>query len=169
MNNKLWEATEKGDLDAMKTAVADGAQMEHRGDIDCGDSKTCLHVSAENGHLDATKLLLNEGAKVDAVTEGTRRTAMMMASRNNIPDMVELLLEHNGRTDLKDWQGWTALHHATFNADLSALKLLAEKSNVNARENQGMTPLCMAVENCWSRKEDKDALIQLLKQNGATM
>ncbi len=172
---KLLEASKKGDVDSMKTALEDRAQVEHREDfltVQAGylsnDPSTCLHVAAYYGHLDATKLLLEEGANVDAVTGNFQFTPMMLASLKNEPEIVELLLEHNARTDLKDREGLTALHIAAYHARLSVVQVLVGKSNVNARDNKGRTPLGSAEERYWEGR-DYGAVIEYLKQNGAIM
>ncbi len=105
---------------------------------------------------------------------------MIVASRYNQPEIVELLLEHNARTDLKDSFGQTALHHAAIFARLPVVQLLVGKSNVNARDNKGRTPLGYVVErdilvsdfddyDYSYDNDDYDAVIKYLKQNGATM
>ncbi len=149
----------------MKTALADGAQVDHR-DIFNGPS-TCLHLAACYNHLDATKLLLEEGANVDAVTGVEQWTPMMLASQNNQPEIVKLLLEYNGRTDLKDKRGSTALHQAALYLRLPVVQVLVGKSNVNARDKEGKTPLGLAEERGWGKYGD--AVIQCLKQHGATL
>ncbi len=168
MNKELWEATRNGDIDSMKTALAIGAQVNYREHIFGYGSSTCLHVAADNGHLEATKLLLEEGANVDALTGTEQYTPMMLASRNNGASIVRLLLEHNARTDLKTSEGWTVLHWAAYWANLSVVQLLVGKSNVNARDNEGKTPLGRAEERN-QQFGDNDAVIQSLKQNGATL
>ncbi len=152
----------------MKRVLEDGAKVEHREHFLYHSLSTCLHVAARNGHLDATKLLLEEGANIDAVTGTYQRTPMMLASWNNKPKIVKLLLEHKARTDLKDNDGWTALHPAAFYGNLSVVQLLVGKSNVNARDKDGRTPLGRAEER-YIMGSDHDAVIKYLKQNGATM
>ncbi len=168
VNKQLWEASRDGDIDSMKAALADGAQVEHREDFGYGSS-TCLHVAVRYGRLDATKLLLEEEANIDAATGKDQWTPMMMASQQNEPEIVKLLMVHNGKTNLKDSFGQTALHHAAYWASSSVVQLLVEKSNVNARDNEGKTPLSKAEERMWGKKEDQDAVIEYLKENGATV
>ncbi len=167
VNNKLWYASQHGDIDLMKMALHDGAQVEHRQEFSFGPS-TCLHVAVSNGHLNATKLLLKEGANVNAATGKYQYTPMMIASWQNKPDILKLLLEHNGKTNLKNYQGSTAIHSAARKGHLSIVQLLVGKSNVNERDNNGKAPLCLAEENKWSNS-DYDAVILCLTQNGATM
>ncbi len=168
VNKKLWEATVKGDINSMKTALADGAQLKCREHIIGYGSSTCLYMAVVNGHLEATMLLLEERANVDAVNGNHQQTPMKLASAYNKPQIVQLLLEHNGNTELMDRYGWTALHWAAINAHLSVVQMLVGKSNVNERDDDGKTPLGRAEERpCTER--NYDTVIQFLRQNGATM
>ncbi len=161
VNRKLFFASRNGDIDAMKEALAEGADVEYRemediyGEFIYGTS-TCLLMAARHGHLEATKLLLEEGANIDAVTGIELYTPMMMASGKNKPEMVRLLLEHNGNTNLKDKHGWTALHHAAWNGNLSVVQVLVGKSNVNARDYAGKTPLDKAERRFYEEISGKD-------------
>ncbi len=160
----------------MKTALAHGAQVEHRETSIYYGLFTCLHIAAYLSRLNATKLLLENGANVNAVTEEHQWTPIMLASWSEGSAIVKLLLEHNARTDLKDSGGWTALHHAANKGNLSAVQLLVGKSNVNARDNEGKTPLGRAEEmkvgmylGFGISKSRKNAVIRYLKRNGATL
>lgn len=67
--------------------------------------------------------------------------------------------------DNMDSNGWTALHHASYNGDLESAALLIKdgSANVNAYSNQQRTPLHFAALN--NHKE----VIQLLLSNGAEL
>ncbi len=141
MNRKLSDASAREYIDVMKAALFDGAQVEHLDNFYFYGLSTCLHITANTGRLEATKLFLNEGAKVDVVTEKYQMTPLMMASQENHPAIVKLLLKHNGRTDLKNRYGFIALHLAAIHGHLSVVKLLVGKSKINERDNDGGTPL----------------------------
>jgi len=54
-----------------------------------------------------------------------------------------------------DSNGWTALHHAAYNGDLLAVKLLVgAKAHINAFSNQFKTPLHFAAMNNHSEVVD---------------
>ncbi len=160
----------------MKTALAHGAQVEHRETVTDYGPFTCLHIAAYLSRFNATKMLLEKGANVDAETEEHQWTPIMLASWGEGSAIVKLLLEHNGSTDLKDRRGQTALHHAANSGNLSAVQLLVGKSNVNARDNEGKTPLGRAEEmktgmylGFGISKSRKNDVIRYLKRNGATL
>ena len=61
--------------------------------------------------------------------------------------------------------GWTALHCAIFNGLDVVKKLLSAGANVNARDNDGMTPLMLACQS--SQKRVSLSTINLLLESGA--
>ncbi len=57
-------------------------------------------------------------------------------------EVIAMLLERGGRTNMKDAMGLTPLHHAAGAGNVPALKaLLAAKADVRAVDNAGSTPL----------------------------
>ncbi len=84
------EASSGGHTAIMKVLLEAGANVKDR----FGSWTTPLHNAAVRGDLEATKLLLNAGADVDAqdaLKNGW--TALALAAKNGHKDVVELLLE----------------------------------------------------------------------------
>jgi ankyrin repeat protein len=73
----LFEATGVGDVDAVRAALAAGANVD---EIDDDDATPLIDVS-ESGHADVVRVLLAAGADVDKVSV-IGWTAMMYASSN---------------------------------------------------------------------------------------
>ncbi len=117
INVKLSQAADIGDYKTAKEMIDKGADVNTRRGggivLKAKYSKrgTALMLAAAGGHFDIVKLLLENGAKVNAETS-TGWTALMLASRNGRHDTVEILIERGANVNAKDRQGRTALSHA---------------------------------------------------------
>ena len=60
----LMEATQQGDVEAVRSLLEDGADPNAAQ----GDGLTALHLAAQAGKLDIAKLLIGAGAEVSATT-----------------------------------------------------------------------------------------------------
>ena len=69
--------------------------------VDYGDI-TPLHIAAECGHLNITKILIKHGAKVNAETRISKFTPLHKAVQQNWEDIIEILIENGARTDVED-------------------------------------------------------------------
>ncbi len=72
---------------------------------------TVLAVAAEAGQLEATRLLIDDGADVNAVDCGGE-TALMYAAGAGRPAVVRLLLKRGAHVGTTDREGATALNYA---------------------------------------------------------
>ncbi|CAE8723147.1 unnamed protein product, partial [Polarella glacialis] len=92
-------------------------------------------------HLEAVRLLLDEGAPVDGAT-GYGLTALMLACASGRFSMVELLLERGADPKASSDIGLTALVMASDKGHLQAVqRLLAAAADPNHRYGAGKTPL----------------------------
>lgn len=103
----LLDAAYDGDIDGVAKALC------HASPNACDTQGfTPLHLSAQQDHLAITILLLDRGAKADALANG-RRTPLHLASRFASADTVELLLERgNADPNAPTADGRTPLHYA---------------------------------------------------------
>jgi hypothetical protein len=85
----LNEAAANGDLNLVKSLIAQGADVNNR---ENGSFRTPLHLAAENGHVDVVAELLAGGADVTAL--GSDRTALQWAEQKGHAEIVELLRKH---------------------------------------------------------------------------
>ena len=69
--------------------------------VDYGDI-TPLHIAAECGHLNITKILIKHGAKVNAETRISKFTPLHKAVQQNWEDIIEILIQNGARTDVED-------------------------------------------------------------------
>ena len=73
--------------------------------------RTPLHLAATHCHVDAAKVLLDKGAKIDGkATGGT--TPLDLAAQAGCVDMVKLLLAKGAKVNARDDQGRTPLDRA---------------------------------------------------------
>jgi ankyrin repeat protein len=72
---------------------------------------TALHWAAGNGHEMILRLLLEEGADINA-KDNFGRTALYWVAENRHEAIVRLLLNHKADVNVKDNLGRTALYPA---------------------------------------------------------
>jgi ankyrin repeat protein len=90
------------------------------------DGKTPLLVSAEGGDLVTARLLLDQGAFIDA--QGSKkRTALHLAAANGHNPVAGLLIDRGADKEAKDDRGQTALHLAAANGHNSVIELLIDR------------------------------------------
>jgi len=110
--------------------------LEHGADVNIKNFKgTSAFTSAITGILrgrvktDVAELLLNNGADVnESPTSGTNEgyTRLMMAARNNAPDLVRFLIKHKADLNAKAKDGSTALSMAKKKKNEKIVKLLVD-------------------------------------------
>lgn len=90
------------------------------------------------------------------------RTALMYAAMANNTLITQILLQHGGRTDIKDKFGNTALHYAAQRGNIDVMhQLLDAKAPVDMQNREGVTPLMLAAGN------GRSDVVALLLQNHA--
>lgn len=144
----------------MTMLVKAGADVNNKGDwsFDFPLSSICCHGEAEH-----VKLLLDAGAKVNAVnTEYHRSFPLSNAVRNDKTDIVKLLLAAGADVNHADEDGDTALHSAAYTRNAECVKLLIEaKADVNKKNKKGLSPLDIVTERKCTE------IAEILKQAGA--
>ena len=103
---------------------------------------TCLMHAAKEGHLECVRLILKQGAMVDACRAENDRTALFYACTSGHYKVVQMLLEHGADPCRKDRGGLTGLHNASQNRIVELL--LRHGADPNAVDNQLHTPLFRA-------------------------
>lgn len=102
-NTALMMAAYKRNMPAVDALLAKGAAVNRPG-------WTALHYAAAGGDNDIAALLLEHGARVDAVSPAASGayTPLMMAAREGHEDSALFLLEHGANPMLKNGEGLTA-------------------------------------------------------------
>src|SRR6185437_6893220 len=131
------------------------------------DGETALHLVARAGNVEAAKLLLKAGAKIDARETFGEQTPLMWAAARRHPEMVELLASKgadvNARSAVRDYQrvataesrakqldrgGFTPLIYAAReNCGACVEVLLKHKADVDLPDPSGVPALSIAMMN----------------------
>ena len=123
--------------------------------------ETPLFNATESKNFEISKLLLENGANVDAANFEDGTTSLMNSSYNNDIKTTKLLLESNANPNLGNKYGDTALHMACRQGYLEIVKLLLEHNANLDIENRFVganTPLKLA------ERERHEEIVALLKE-----
>ena len=85
------------------------------------DGSTPLHYVARNGHIEIARLLLQNGAGVNAKSKYDT-TPLHCSAENGHVDILHLLVENGADLAAEDDGGWTALHIRLFMDTFHSLK-----------------------------------------------
>ena len=123
------------------------------------DSYNFLKAVRDANGDDAMKYLSKPGAPVlNTRDPSTGETALHISVKAHNDSWVGFLLNKGINTEIKDRDGNTALHDAALVGDPTALAyLITMKARVNATNNNGETPLILAVH-----RRDIDAVHALI-------
>ena len=131
------------------------------------EGQTALMVVARTGNVEAAKLLLNHGAKINTTEKWGGQSALMWAAAQSQPEMVKFLVSRgadvNARGSIRDWQrrvtaegrpknmnhgGFTPLLYAAREGCIDCIKyLLKAHADINLADPDGLTPLNIALLN----------------------
>jgi ankyrin repeat protein len=116
--------------------------------------------AAAKGHLAVMRLLLKNGAAVDA-TSNSGGTPLILAAGNSDLDVVKLLLEKGAAIEARNKEGFTPLMSAVQAGQLEVVRLLLEKGASLDAKVRGRTSLQIAEE------QGHTQIAELLRKTGA--
>jgi ankyrin repeat protein len=143
LSQQLVEACEKGDCEAVRELLAQGAKCNS---ATLGGALPLLRVAARN-HARCFAALLEHGVHVNKSNQSTGLAALHWASRTGSVDMVRALLAADANVRATDRRGFTALHFAAYEGKTKCLRALIECGvdvDIDARQDDGDTPLHFA-------------------------
>ena len=142
----VFEAAAFGDVDRLTELLGEEPSLVTSY---AGDGFTALHFAAFFGRFEAAALLIERGAEVDAFGRGWMTgTAMHSAVSRLQSEVVRILLEAGANPDVRQSAGWTPLHAAAMNGDLTSVELLlASGADPGATNDEGRSVLDLATES----------------------
>jgi uncharacterized protein len=142
-----FEAASLGRLDNLKKSIGEEIRRESTAiNARSKDGFTALHFACYFGQPAAARVLIENGAAVDAVAANPMQVMPLhsAASARNL-EAVRLLLEHGAPVNARQQSGWVPIHAAAQNGDRLMVELLlkhgADPTLANA---DGKTPAAVA-------------------------
>jgi hypothetical protein len=125
------------------------------------NGNTPLHSAAANGHIEIARLLLQNGADVNA-KENDGYTPLHYAAFQGHVDILHLLVENGADLEAQNKYGMRALQLAVLNGHLPFIQELISRYHVdiNARDNDQRTALW------WDRARNHSTVITFLQSYG---
>ncbi|KAF3927190.1 Ankyrin-3 [Dactylellina cionopaga] len=129
---------------------------------------TVLHIAVYCGHEAIARLLLENGADINAKNEYDWTALHWAASSDSDEnkEIIALLLETGINLDEKAYDGMTALQMAARNGKLMVARLLVEaRADINAQDDKGSTAMHHAILS----ENGTEAVLRLLLEKGADL
>jgi ankyrin repeat protein len=160
-------AAKNGDCQRLHSLISGGIDVNIKRGRGEEAERTALIHAAGNGHVEAVRLLLKAGARVDEkcgqgcdCTEGAdesqNRTALMHAAEAGHVEVIHVLLEAKASITAKDRDmgggGRTPLHYAAETGQAEAIRVLVNAgAKVDAKDKSNTTPLMTAAAGGFAR------------------
>ena len=142
-----------GDASLVLELLDAGTPIESTGE----HGETALHGAVAGGHVDIVRLLLQRGADPDAIaSDGHDSTPLRIAIMFGRDESVDALLEGGATVDLADSEGNTAIFGAAALGHATIVESLVDRgAEVNRRNEDGVTPLMLAVIHAIDEDEER--------------
>ncbi len=140
----VFEAASLGQLEQLRECLRDAGSLNSYSP----DGFTALHFACYFGQPEAARLLLEQGANVDAVANNQTRVMPLhsAASARNLA-AVRLLLERGAPVNARQQAGWVPIHAAAQNGDGEMADLLLKHgADAGITNDQGKTAAMVARE-----------------------
>ncbi|KAF7312850.1 Palmitoyltransferase [Mycena kentingensis (nom. inval.)] len=159
-DTSIFVAAQRGDVATIRELILSGKATATDRDP---QNITPLHWAAINAQVPACRLLLEQGAEVDALGGDLVATPMQWAARGGYLYVIQLLIAHGADPTITDSQGYNSLHLVTHSSSIMPLLyLLHQPVGVDARDAQGHTALM------WAAYQGDALSVDLLLRHGAS-
>ncbi|XP_043116799.1 nuclear factor NF-kappa-B p100 subunit [Puntigrus tetrazona] len=106
---------------------------------------TPLHLAVQNGNKKLAKILLENGAEINAGDNKSGRSPLVHAVENNFTDMVIFLIESGCDVNTQSYSGNTALHSACGRGHIEIVRVLLKSgADSSLKNNHNDTAIMVA-------------------------
>ncbi|KAJ9546582.1 hypothetical protein OSB04_019125 [Centaurea solstitialis] len=182
METKLYEASLKGDVEALKALLHQDQLILNRISL-TAFNESPLHIAAMRRHLPFAAFLLTQNPNLATALDAHRRTPLHLAAAGGSLEMVrELLSVRGGDIDpcrYQDEDGLTPVHLAAINEHVEVVRVLVQ-ANPNAAKKvipatgETILHMCVGYNRFESLKVlievwDEDELAKIVDNGGNTL
>ncbi len=149
LENQMLAAARRGDAEAVKAAIAQGADVNARFRY----GTTALFPACDKGHIEVVRVLLEHGANVNLKDSFYGATPLTWAAMNSRTEIIGLLLEKGAEG------GGDVLIQAIMRGSTEVARAVLEKAKLKPQD------LSSALVN--ARQRNRTEIIELLLKAGA--
>jgi ankyrin repeat protein len=130
-----------------KEKLTEDEQIASETDPEVINSLVPLHMAAVNGKLETARLLLLQGAQINA-SDQFGCTPLHRAASKGHTGIVRLLLEQGADAYAQEYNGVSALHLASLHGHFPVVNLLfLQGVDINVQDKDGYSPLFLATRS----------------------
>ncbi|PSD09676.1 hypothetical protein C7E19_23640, partial [Stenotrophomonas maltophilia] len=119
VDGRLRDAASRGDADALRQAIEDGATLEARD----GQGRTALLLATHGNNVDAARELIEAGADVNA-KDAMQDSAYLYAGARGLDEILAMTLAHGADLRSTNRYGGTALIPAAERGHVATVRTL---------------------------------------------
>ena len=168
INEKFLDAVSRGNNNDIYSLLEENADGKIIVDVNARDKSgdTALIIAADNGNLDAVRMLLNENVN-PTLKDKNGDNALIRAVKNGYLDVVDVILRKKNLINSTGRHKRTALMVAAENGKVRVVKLLIKKgAKISAKDDYGKTALDL-IES--KSGEDYQTIKEILKKRLAQL